>query len=228
MVGSGTNPQPASLGRRPDSSVRCCLSPLAMSHRHRSPALTAGMELDQLVGFDDFDPSSGTLHRVTVRLVRIDRSVRPPKYTIRLPDGTERGTERSRLFVLRNGGGGGGGGGGGAGGAGPGGQGAAGDISRCSRRLRTWLATAVVLLLFLAASAPSQESFALHLSARRDPSALGQIQDHVGGFKSLIAKLLGGSRDGDGQRGDSLTSFHHYQVFTVATLASTGSTSRSQ
>ena len=38
-----------------------------------------------------------------MRLVHIDRSVEPASYTIRLPDGAERVTERGRLHVSAGG-----------------------------------------------------------------------------------------------------------------------------
>ena len=115
--------------------------------------------------------------RVPARLVHIDRSVEPASYTIRLPDGAERVTERGRLHVS----------------AGRetvlGGTGAH-DRERAAAAT-PWLGwgrllTLIAMVGLLLASCPSEDSLQLFLASRRDSSTLGQLRSSAEGLWSTL------------------------------------------
>ena len=188
---------------------------MAPRRRPASPAqpATASFTVDSIVGYDQHNPHTGQLERVAVRLQHIDRTVDPPAYTIVLPDGGERQTERNRLHVLR-----------------PEAEAAArssgdhlNDLSRqqrFERQLRappaplhfSWVLTALLALALLVATAPSEASLTLYLTTRRDSSTLGQVRHSVQG---LWNSLLGVSSP----ESERVTNFDSFGVVSIASVA---------
>lgn len=187
---------------------------MAPRRRATSPAATTpttSFAVDSTVGYDQPNPHTGALERVAVKLKHVDRSVDPPAYTIALPDGGERQTERHRLHVLRpddeagfNGG-------------------HLADLARQQRfeqQLRaqppawrySWLLTALATLALLVATAPSEASLTLYLTTRRDSSTLGQVRHSVQG---LWNSLLGVSSP----ESERVTDFASFGVLSVASVA---------
>ncbi len=200
--------------RHPDSrGRRSQKEPMAPRRRDASPAQssTTSFGVDSTVGYDQVNPHTGALERVAVKLKHIDRAVDPPSYTIVLPGGGERQTERHRLHVLR-----------------PSDGATFSDVQladvarqrRFEQQLRgqrpawqySWVLTALATLALLVVTAPSEASLALYLTTRRDSSTLGQVRHSVHG---LWNSLLGVSNP----ESESVTDFTSFGVLSVASVA---------
>jgi hypothetical protein len=171
---------------------------------------SSSFAVDSIVGYEQRHPTTGKPERLAVRLKHVDRTMDPPAYTIELPGGGERQTERHRLHVLRPG---------------------EDDVgaqhtdlasqqlfdeqlaARPPRWRYSWLGTLLAALVLLAATVPSEASLVLYLTTRRDPSTLGQVRHSV---KGLWASLLGTGASPESER---VTSFASYGALSLAAVA---------